>query len=196
MHLSALHQNQIQIIGAIRSAMRILQMTEHLSIICSLARYIGGAEKLPGDIDVFIEQPLCERYWDFIEILNLHGVISVYDVLDRPPFTWRYCRSSIAHVKALTVDCSTNALAGAGVAGFKHANLDICFTAANLRHIPSSDRWVELLDLHDPNIAGAARVQAIADGHQKFLNALQSAERNLSSPIMAGEIGLYYRLHC
>jgi hypothetical protein len=143
---------------------------------------------------VFIEQPVCERYWDFIEILNLHGVISVYDVLDRPKYTWRCCRSSIAHAKALTVDCSGNALDGARVPGFKHANLDICFSAANLKHIPSSERWVTLFNPHDPNLTGAEKVKAIEEGHQKFLNELQSAERILSSPVMAGEIGLYYRL--
>jgi len=47
-----------------------------------------------------------------LEILSLHGIRSVFDVIDRPTFPWDYCLPLIAHARALTVDCCANGKRG------------------------------------------------------------------------------------
>ena len=191
MCISSLHQNQRNILAAFRSALRILRMAEHLAIIGSLALYLkplnpGQNARLPGDIDVFIEGPLCERYWEFLEILTLYGIRSVRDVLDRPAFNWNPCHpGTIAHARALTIDCN------ATTEPDKSGAIDICFRASDLAHIPNTNQWVESLDM---TLMGPARQRAIEDGHRRLLNELQSREKFLSSPVFSSEAGLYYRL--
>ena len=96
MTIDLLHPNQKRILTALRSATRILRMESHLTVVGSLGRYLSGQVPHVGDIDVAIERPLCERYWEFLEILSLHGIVSVYDVIVRPEYTWSPCRQRFA----------------------------------------------------------------------------------------------------
>jgi hypothetical protein len=177
----SLHSNQNRILDALRSALGILRMTNNAAIIGSLARHLAGDPTPPGDIDVLIERPLCERYWAFLEILAQHKIYSVRDVLDRPLFSWRSCIAEIGHARSLAIDCMPD----------KHNGLDICFKASDLASIPHSERWV--LSLASGLIA-TAKEEAVREGHQEFLNYLRQQERLLSSPVWSNELGLYYRL--
>lgn len=163
-------------------------MTDRLTIVGSLGRFLAGQTQRVGDIDVFIDADLCKRYWDFLEILTLHGLTSVFDVIERPTFLWNYCRPSIAHARALTVDCCANAQ------GLKHANLDIYFKASDLSKIPDSSQWVHLLspdDLH--NLDETARKKKISKDHENFIiNDLKNAEKVLKNTRIHDELGLRY----
>lgn len=188
--IRSLHPNHQRIVSALQAAVRILQMTEHLTIVGSLGRFLAGENQWVGDIDVLINSELCKRYWNFLEILALHGVRSVYDVFDRPQFPWKPCRQQIAHARALTVDCHANVLMSVGM---KHANLDVCFKAADLDAIPHSSRWV---DLFDPNEMRAKDQEAIAGairvGHQRLIEDLRKGEIALPPRRFHDELGLYF----
>jgi hypothetical protein len=124
--------------------------------------------------------------WQFLEILGLHGINSVRDVLVRPPFLWRPCIPDIAHALAVTIDFA------ACQRQEKNDALDFCLNASDLGCIPFSDQWV--LNPLDPNLTGSAKEGAIRQGHQQLVNYLQDQERWLSSPVLSSEFGLYYRL--
>jgi hypothetical protein len=195
MNLDRLHHNQIRILKALEDAVAQLAMRDQLAIIDSLARYVAAEPKLPGDIDVFIDKPLCARYWDFMAILNTHGVISVYDLFDRPKnYEWRCCRSTIAHALSLTIDCMANVIF-AGVPGFKHANLDIKVTPDGLAAIPNSGRWVTIYDPHDSNlVSNPANVTITDDLHDQLVNSLKKNQIKYQKALPVPGFNLDYRL--
>ena len=129
-----LHRDQLRIIGALQSATRLLQMTDHMTIVGGLGRFLAGQTNRVGDVDVLIAKPLCERYWDFLEILSLHGIVSLWDVIDRPPYPWEYCCEKLGHARASTIDCCASGR------GLTRSKLDICFTAADMDAIPNSSQ--------------------------------------------------------
>ena len=187
MPILSLHRNQLRIISALQSTTRILQMTDHLTIVGGLGRFLAGRSERVGDVDVLIDNEFCKRYWDLIEILSLHGMISVFDVIERPNFPWDYCHPLIAHARALTVDCCAN------MRGLKHANLDICFKASDLSAIPRSSQWVSLLNPEEfRNLDNSARASRINDDHQKFMNELRAAETTLPNRRLHDELALYF----
>jgi len=189
MSFAMLHRNHQRILEALSSAARILGMKEHLTIVGGMGRYLAGLVQHVGDIDVSIKTPLCERYWEFLEILSLHGVVSVFDVLERPQFPWNPCRQRIAHAKALTIDCSANVLMGVGM---KHANLDIVFTAADCDAIPHSSCWVRDLDPKELfSLDDATRAKRLACEHDIFMNEVRSAEKDLTNRKLDDKSGLY-----
>jgi hypothetical protein len=145
-------------------------MTEHLTIVGSLGRFLAGKSQRVGDIDVLIEREFCERYWDFLEILALHGVTSVRDVLDRPRYPWSYCCAQIAHARALTVECSATAL------DLSHANLDICFKNPDgdldaIRN-PDTTQWVDMLPFNWREWDDATRTAEISKGRVRLIDEL------------------------
>ena len=183
----SLHQNQLRIVSALQSATRLLGMTDRLTIVGSLGRFLAGHAQRVGDIDIFIDAELCKRYWAFLEILSLHGITSVFDVIERPKFPWNYCDPRIAHARALTVDCCAHAR------GLKHANLDICFKASDLGDIPHSSQWVHLISPDElRNLDESARRKKISDDHQHFIDDLKSAEKDLEHTRIHDELGLLY----
>jgi hypothetical protein len=187
MPVLSLHPNQVQIVSALQSARRILDLTaDQLTIVGSLGKFLAGAVQRVGDIDVLIDAELCKRYWEFLEILSLNGLSAVYDVLDRPRFPWNHCYPTIAHPRALTVDCRAHAL------GLKHSNLDIFFKPSDLSNIRHSCRWVYRLNPdHLRNLDEAARM--ITEDHQKFVNDLkETPEQDLASRRFHDELGLSY----
>jgi hypothetical protein len=187
MCISSLHPSQQKILGAIQDAVRTLKMADHLAIVGGIAKHLAGDAKLPGDIDVLIERPLCERYWEFLEMLVRDGIRSVRNVLNPPTFfRWKPCLQEIAHALALTIDCADDET----VRRERHADLDICLAAADLDHIPRSGLWVVRFD---PAVGVA---QAIRDGHQRLVAQLRQKEKRLAAPVLSQELGLYYRLEC
>jgi hypothetical protein len=165
-------------------------MTDHLTVVGGLGRFLAGTDKWVGDVDVLIDDQLCNRYWDFLEILSLHGITSVYDVLDRPTFPWKPCRRTIAHAKALTIDCCANVLMAYGM---KHANLDIYFKASNLDAIPQSSQWVRELDPDElRKLDDATRRKKINDDHQDLVRELTAAETTLPNRRFYDKLGLYF----
>jgi hypothetical protein len=166
-------------------------MIDQLAIVGSLAEYLNGNNKVPGDIDVLIERALCERYWDFLELLTGNGITSVRDVIDWPPFSWKPCSSEIAHALALTIDCAALTPQVVHSPNDKDCSLDICLKADDLDRIPYSQRWVDWLD---PRLDGAERGRAIREGHERLVSQLRAGERVVSTPILCQELGLYYRL--
>src|SRR5256885_9214364 len=71
-----LRENHKRILTALKEAVDTLGMTDQLAIVGGVARHIAGEEKQPGDVDVLIEKPLCEKYWEFFKILTKHGLRS------------------------------------------------------------------------------------------------------------------------
>jgi hypothetical protein len=195
MNLDRLHHNQIRILKALEDAVAQLAMRDQLAIIDSVARYLATEPKLPGDIDIFIDKPLCTRYWDFMEILCKHGVISVYDLFDRPKnYAWRCWRSTIAHALSLTIDCMANVVYPL-VSGFKHANLDIKVTPDGLAAIPNSGQWVTIYDPHDTNlVSNPANATIIADLHDQLVNGLKQNQVHYQKPLPVPGFDLDYRL--
>ncbi len=163
-------------------------MTDQLTIVGSLARFLAGQTQRVGDIDILIGDPLCERYWDFLEILALHGICSVRDVLDRPRFPWRYCVPEIAHARSLTVDCR------AIMFGSKHANLDILFNPAHLDLIdhPNANRWVDSLPKNWWQLNDSELGNEITKGHGRFINQIASETPQFSSRPFHSEVEMYY----
>jgi hypothetical protein len=195
MSLDRLHPNQIRILKALEDAVAKLGMRNHLAVVDSLARYIAGEPKLPGDIDVYIEKPLCVKYWEFMEILAIHGIVSVFDVFDRPKYEWRYCRSIVGHALSLTIDCNANAICNIGLPGFKHANLDIRLAADDLALIPNSARWVGEFDPHDTTLASDPNQdREILRRHDQMVNNIRNLPINLQPPVPVPGFGLNYRL--
>ena len=187
MSILSLHRNQLRILAALQSATRILQMADHLTIVGSLGKFLAGQTQRVGDIDVLIDAELCKRYWDFVEILSLHGITSVWDVFDRPKFPWNYCYPSIGHARHLTIDCCAN------MRGLKHANLDICLKASDLAVIPHSSRWVRRLNPDDLlSLDVTARTKRISDDHQDLMDELKSAEKDPNNRRVHDELGLWY----
>jgi hypothetical protein len=105
MQVSSLHEDQRKILETLRLAADSLKLTEHMAIVGSLARYLPGDPKLPRDVDVLIEEPVCERYWELVEILTKHGINSGWEVFDPPNFpTWSPCHPDrIGHAMHFTV---------------------------------------------------------------------------------------------
>lgn len=187
MPILSLHRNQLRIISALQSATRILQMTDHLTIVGGLGRFLAGQSERVGDVDVLIDTEFCKRYWDLIEILSLHGITSFFDVIERPNFPWDYCCPGIAHARALTVDCCAN------MRGLKHANLDVCFKASDLSAIPRSSQWVRLLNPDElRKLDESARTKKISDNHQELVKELTAAETTLPNRRSHDELGLYF----
>jgi hypothetical protein len=186
MSILSLHPNQLQILRALQSAMRILRTREYLTIVGSLGKFLAGATQRVGDVDVRIERPLCERYWEFLEILSLHGVRSVFDVLDRPSFPWTFCCPLIAHARALTVDCAALNLS--------YANLDICFTPSDLAAIqnPDSTRWVDKLDPNWRQWDTAQMDEEVRLGHERLIAELTQKESVVSNRKCHPELELYF----
>jgi hypothetical protein len=186
--IGSLHPNQQRILAALRSAVRILRMPDHLTIVGSLAAFLAGEKSSAGDIDVLIDAELCKRYWEFTEILSLHGIKSVYDVLARPEFPWHPCCDDIAHATALTVDCREHE-------EHKHANLDICISANDLGSIPNSSDWVYMLKPKDlVHCDEATRANRISEGHRTLIDELRRKHRALEQPRFAADLGLRYAL--
>ena len=97
MSILSLYNDQIRILVALQSAVRLLNAPTELTIVGGLARFLAGQANRVGDVDVLISNALCKRYWDFLEILSLHGIISMWDVLDRPSYPWEYCMERVGH---------------------------------------------------------------------------------------------------
>jgi hypothetical protein len=136
----ALSDVHLQMLRALQAAVRILDAWDHLTIVGGLGRFFGGTTRRVGDLDVLIAEPICKRYWAFLEVLSYHGIISLFDVIDRPEYPWRYVRPHplVAHARALTLE---------SLAGQEHAKLDICLKADDLEAIPFSDKWIREGDI-------------------------------------------------
>lgn len=187
-----LHPNHLKILRALQSAARILDAKEHLWIVGSMADCMSGVSKRPGDIDALIDKTLCERYWEFVEILDLHGIKSVYDVIDRPSFPWTSCREVLAHAKAFTVDCCANAVMDCGM---HHANLDILFDEHDLKRIPNSSNWVKAIDRKSYYKATPSeQAAAVNFSHQELVREIHDSKKELTPPTLHAELQLYYRL--
>ena len=182
-----LHPNHLRILSALQSATRVLRVSDSLTVVGSLGRSLAGYAQSVGDIDIKIDVKLCAHYWEFIEILAFHGVRSVFDVLDRPDFPWDPCYPTIAHARALTIDC------GAHSRGLKHANLDVCVSPSDVDAIPRSERWVHLLD---PSQLGAlddtARNAKIVADHQLMIADLRKSEKLLANRRWHEELKLHF----
>lgn len=141
-----------------------------------------------GDVDVFIDSWLCERYWSLMEILALHGISSVWDVLDRPSFPWDYCSPLVAHGLSLTIDCWANAQ------GRKHANLDICLRPDDVALVPGSARWIYRPTPPDAlkPLDATATGPSIQVGHQELLRHLAESDPQLSSRVMYPDLQMYF----
>jgi hypothetical protein len=154
-----------KILDGIRDAVERLKMKEQSAIVGGFARHLNGDPKMPGDIDVLIERPLCERYWDFLEVLVRHGLFSLRDVIDRPAFEWNPLLQRKAHARALAVSAPSNP-------NDKSGALDVCFSPENLDFIPHSDKWV--LSILESDLCGPNREQAIKIGREKLKDELSS----------------------
>jgi hypothetical protein len=188
MDVLSLHQDQRKILEAVRVAVESLNLNEHLAIVGSLAEYLAGGRKPPGDIDMLIEEQICARYWEFVEILTKHGVNSVWEVYDPPNFqTWSPCHPGrIEHAMHFAVGSSGN------YRGHKPGNLDLCFTVDNLAKIPKSARWVRREV--PAGLSGADLDKAIKDGHRDFIEVVREREKRLLAPVFSEDVQLYYRL--
>jgi hypothetical protein len=185
--LLSLSETHLRILRAIHAATRILRMQDHLKIVGGLARFFAGETRRVGDVDVLIAKPLCELYWEFLEVLSYHGIISVYDVIDRPPYPWRFCYPQVAHARALKADCD------ASLTGHTYAKLDICFKADDLDSIPNSRQWVRTADMERlKQMATAQRDQVITQGHQEFKEERRKEERTLDNSRVHPDLGLWY----
>jgi hypothetical protein len=162
-------------------------MANNLTIVGSLARALAGDPSQVRDIDVLIDTPICERYWEFIEILVQHGIRPVFDLFDRPTFPWHPCCSVFAHARALTVDC-------AQTGRVKEANLDIFFKASDLDAIPRSGRWVHWLSPADlAPLDEKAREERIRADHQKFVEEdLSNVGLDPQKRLFCDELGLWF----
>jgi hypothetical protein len=187
--VDSLHSNHLRILNALLSAVRILGLTkDDLLIVGGLGEFLAGKRQFVGDVDVLISADLCKRYWEFLEVLTLHGLKSVFDVFDRPKFPWHPCRGAFAHAKALTLDCCANC-----IPPMKHVNLDIVFTAADLNHIPKSDKWVRLIELSQLRGKDAAQVnQLIGQDHQQLVQEIKDSEKKLANRDFHAGLGLHY----
>lgn len=187
MSILTLNEVHLRIIRAIHAAVRILQMNDELTVVGGLARFFTGAARRVGDVDVLIAKPLCERYWAFLEILSYHGIISVYDVIDRPDYPWKFCHPQVAHARALTADCT------ASMSGLTHAKLDICFAADDLDAIPHSNRWMRGANIEDlKSMDEATRARTILNEYQGFQEERRREERKIVKREKHPELGLWY----
>jgi len=171
-----------------------LRVTDHLTIVGSLAEFLNGEKRSVGDVDVLIDGDVCKRYWEFLEILTLHGIKSVYDVFEPPNFAWYPCCQDIAHALSLTLDCCTNRLMSIrDPVSMKHANLDICIKADDLGGIPDSSKWVCLLERkHLLDWNESTKDKEISEDHQKLIHKLAEKEETLEEPCFQAELGLRY----
>jgi hypothetical protein len=184
----SLSETHLRILKALHAATRILRMQDHLTIIGGLARFFAGEVRHVGDVDVLIAKPLCQLYWEFLEVLSYHGIVSLFDVLDRPPYPWRFCRPGIvAHARALTADCA------ASLAGHTHANLDICFCANDLDSIPYSQQWVREAKVEELKQKNAEeRKRIIEEGHRAFTEERRNEYKTLPNLGVHPDLGLRY----
>jgi hypothetical protein len=184
----SLHDDQWKILNAVRSALSKLNLTEHIAIVGSLAKYLDGSGKPPGDIDMLIEEPICVRYWELIEILTENGINSGWEVYDPPGFpTWSPCHpDSIQHAMHYAVGCSSS------YHDHKAGHLDFCFTTADLAKIPNSSKWVRRPV--SSQLTGTALVKAIEEGHRDLVNVVKERERKLLPAVFSEEVQFYYRL--
>jgi hypothetical protein len=182
----ALSEVHLTMVRALQAAVRILDAWDHLTIIGGLGRFFGGTSRRVGDVDVLIAKPLCEKYWRFMEILSYRGIISLFDVIDRPDYPWRYCHPHplVAHARALTLEA---------LAGQEHAKLDISFAADDLDAIPHADKWVSKADIEDlKKKDDQARAAWIAPEHQKFKAERKSEEKTLNNVYIHPDLKLRY----
>jgi len=187
MSILALHPDQIRILVALQSAARLLNAPKELTIVGGLARFLAGQVKRVGDVDVLISSALCKRYWDFLEILSLHGIISVWDVLDRPAYRWEYCMELVGHARALTSDCESSRK------GLHRSKLDIVFAAADLDEIPHSSRWMDAIATDTyKSWDDANKGQEIAARRVRFQSDLKAAEQTLTNIALHADLGLLY----
>ncbi len=188
MRALSLHEDQWKILETVRLALDKLNLTEHAAIVGSLAKYLAGDSKPPNDIDMLIEEPICVRYWELIEILTQHGINSGWEVYDPPRIpTWSPCHPhSIQHAMHYAVGCSSN------YHDHKTGHLDFCFTAANLTKIPNSTRWVR--NPVSSQLTGTALMRAIEDGHLDLIDVVRERERKLLPAVFSEEVQLYYKL--
>jgi hypothetical protein len=188
MQVSSLQEDQRKILETLRLAADSLKLTEHLAIVGSLARYLAGDPKLPRDVDVLIEKPVCERYWELVEILTKHGINSGWEVFDPPSFpTWSPCHPEhIAHAMHFAIGSSGN------YQERDAGKLDFCFTVENLAKIPMSSRWIrwEIAKVS----SGSLPVENIEAGHRDFIDVVRERERKLLAPRFSDAVQLYYRL--
>jgi hypothetical protein len=134
MQILSLHHDQRMILETLRMAADSLKLTEHMAIVGGLARHLSGDPEPPGDIDVLVEAPVCDRYWELAEILTRHGINSGWEVFDPPNFsTWNPCNpEDIGHAMHFALQRGEQV----------HERLDFCFTVENLDRIPKSGRWI------------------------------------------------------
>jgi hypothetical protein len=134
----AIHPTSQKILVALKAAATIPDFDKHIIINGSLGKLLDGdtSVKQIGDIDVLIDQIVCQNYWRFVEVLTQHGLRSVFDVIDRPSFAWSPCSNDIGHAKLLVVDC-------ASWPSDKHGTLDIVFNADHLSDIKGGKTWVK-----------------------------------------------------
>jgi hypothetical protein len=162
-------------------------MPDDVTIVGGLGMYLAGKANRVGDVDIAITRSLCARYWDFLEILSLHGVVSLFDVLERPAYPWVYCHPQIAHARALTADGE------ATLRGLTHGNLDVCFSEADLSEIPRSCQWVRCLQKADLQAMDAEkRAMTIAADHQAFRQDIKNGEKQPRQQQRHAELGLLY----
>ena len=187
------HPHHQRIVTALQAAVGQLNLREHLTIVGGLGSFLAGMRQKVGDIDVLIDAHFCNRYWEFIEILDRHEIVSLYDVFERPNFRWRPCCLKIEHALALTVDFHDHLLQ------VKQANLDIVLQASDLAAIPTSNTWVydgpsreDLLRLDEP-----ARNSALTTGHERLIQEHRQRDereriRKRATRVLHSELQLYY----
>ncbi len=186
MLVSSLHKDQRKILETLRLAANSLKLTERMAIVGGLAKYLAGDTRMPGDVDVLIEEPVCERYWELVEILTKHGINSGWEVLDPPSFpTWSPCHpEDIGHAMHFTVGPR-------GGEYKKHEALDFCFTVADLHKIPRSSQWI----IEEPRVSRASLLaNDIEERHRAFVEGVQKNEKRLLEPQFSDAVQLYYRL--
>lgn len=190
--INDLHPNTMRIVRAIRSATRILKSVEHVVIVGSLAKMLDGNPPVAGvgDVEILLDKPLCENYWQFLEILGLHGLHSMYDVWERPDFDWKPYRIDIGHAKLLSVDCFATYVSN----GFKHATLDIVFKADDIVHITGGSTWAEEIPWqHLKSLTKDQILKEIDDQNKRLVDAAKNGESNIP-PFrrFCTELGLFF----
>lgn len=133
--LDCMHQ---QILSALKTATSQLKMEDHLTIVEGFGKFLAGNKSYEnvGDVDVWLDETLCEKYWELIKILTSSGLKPVYDLQIRPNFAWEPCDRTKGHGLAFRVDCSNPV---------KKGNLDIIISKAGLHTIKDSKEWRQAL---------------------------------------------------
>ena len=137
-----------KILTAIAKSLDALNMTEHLMIVGSLSDHVMGHREIEliGDVDVLLDTELCLKYWEFGEQLNEHGLISGFDVPDRPDTDWEFCCPTKASGRTFVVETDRKRWLTAWD-NFQIMSKEICIDLkmrlSDFKQIENVERWVE-----------------------------------------------------